>query len=63
MTLTINQDSDCCAPNDLGNELEIECPDGGGGKYLAIEGRWAMDSEDEIDELANMLKEFLRKSQ
>ena len=60
--ITISQESDCCADDSLGNTLEIETPDEGGGKYITISGRWAMDNESEIDELANTLKEILRKS-
>lgn len=60
--VVISQESDCCAPQDIGNELEIETHDGGAGKYLVLSGRWAMDDEHEINSLANMLKEILRKA-
>lgn len=62
LKITIGQDSDCCADDELGNTLEIETPDGGGGKYITIKGRWAMDDENEIDALADMLKDVLRRA-
>ena len=59
MNLTISQKADCCAPTDLENYLEVTTPDGGGGKYLVISGRWAMDDASDVDSLANFLKGVL----
>jgi len=61
--MTIGQDSDCCADDDLGNTLEIETPDGGNGKYITIKGRWAMDDEHEINALADLLKDVLQRAE
>lgn len=62
LNIEIGQESDCCAEVQLGNSMKISILDGGGGKYIAIEGRWAMDGIKEIDELARLLKDAMAMS-
>lgn len=62
--LVVSQEADCCADSSKDNALTLTTPDGGGGSYLVLEGRWAMDSQSEIDALATLLRwtlEFSRR--
>jgi hypothetical protein len=51
------QESDCCDPDNLGQNIIVTVDDGGGGPFVIIQtDRWAMD---DIDEFANQLKSIL----
>ena len=55
------QATDCCGSEDVENEITITAEDGGGGTYIVLSSpRWAMDSDDEIDELCKELKAMLK---
>ena len=59
LQLTLFQDVDCCAPKDAENTLSISSHDGGGGKYVVIQGRWALQSSEDVNQLSAILKEFV----
>jgi len=47
--LTYTQDNDCCDDGTVGQFIEIESHDGGGGKYFTIKTeRWAFESAVEL---------------
>ena len=53
------QDSDCCEVDPVGQVLEIETQDGGGGPYIVIKtDRWAIDV-DQFDNFSKILKNVL----
>lgn len=58
--IELSQKIDCCSSG-ISNELTVESMDGGGGNYVVIKGRWAMDNEKEVNELAKFIKAFLEK--
>jgi hypothetical protein len=60
IAVTLKQEEDCCCPTGELNRLEIKTQDGGGGKYVVIKGRWALDDESDIDELCASIKQVLR---
>lgn len=59
-SITYTQESDCCSPKDLGQQLVVKTQNGGGGSYLVIETeRWAIDKV-EIDKFCKALKDLLK---
>lgn len=62
VSITIMQEEDSCSPKESGNILYVSTPNAGGGNYIVIEGRWAMDNEKEINELAAMLIDLMRRA-
>jgi hypothetical protein len=59
VTLHYSQETDSCGEGDLGQELEIEVCDAGGGHYLVLRtARWAIEP-DGIDDLADALRRAL----
>ena len=55
----LNQDSDSCEREDLGQTLKVSTDDAGGGSFIILKTeRWAIDS-DCIDKFAAMLKEVV----
>lgn len=57
--VTISQDEDCCS--DEPNLIEVSTPDGGGGKYLVMSGKWTFDGNKDIDEFCAFLKDIVEK--
>ena len=58
--IMLTQEADCCADANVDTSIKAEIHDGGAGKYLVINGRWAMDGESEIQAFADTLKAFLK---
>lgn len=59
---TYTQDSDCCDPDQLGQQLIVRTHDGGGGWFLTVKTkRWALSDDAEIDAFAAMLKAVLAR--
>lgn len=59
-SITYTQESDCCSPKDLGQQLVVKTQDGGGGSYIVLETeRWAIDKTD-IDKFSQALKDLLK---
>lgn len=47
--LTYTQDNDCCDEGTMGQVIEIESHDGGGGKYFTIKtDRWSFDDAKQL---------------
>jgi len=58
---TFIQPSDSCSDQDVHQTLVIEATDAGGGTFVVLTTeRWAMDTEDQIDELCVELKAMLK---
>ncbi len=56
------QDNDGCDGNDLGQDIEIEVCDGGGGMYFVIKTkRWAVDDPSHLYELMQRVKDMVGK--
>jgi len=59
-SLLFSQNSDCCAPSDLGSDIKISMIDAGGGHYTVIETeRWAMDKPEDLIKLLEYAKTCL----
>lgn len=58
------QEPHCCLMESEGDPLlRAELRDGGGGEFLVLSAhQWALDSDDEIDMLANELKAMLEEA-
>ena len=53
------QESDSCASNDMGQDIEISTQDAGGGIYYIIKTeRWAFEN---VKELADLVKDFQKR--
>jgi len=62
MRVVYAQKSDSCDPTDLGQDLEIETADAGGGPYLILKtDRWAMDLETAEAMFAAIIKDFKKR--
>jgi len=64
--ICITQEPDSCTSDDDLTEysfaFEMKTDNAGGGNFMVIRtDRWAIDDESQIDDLCNLMKEFLRK--
>lgn len=61
LSITFEQESDSCDPQDLGQTLKISTEYAGEGKYLVIETqRWAIDNNEELIEYLTKAREVLK---
>lgn len=62
MSVSLHQDSDCCADDQCGQSLTLRIADGGGGPYLVLETeRWAVDSANDLYELLIQFESAYRR--
>ena len=62
MRVVYAQNSDSCDPNNLGQDLEIETADAGGGPYLVIRTeRWAMELGEAEAMLTAIIRDFKKR--
>lgn len=62
MTVVLQQEADCCHDKTGDNSLSIELLDGGGGFYVAIEGRWAFNDAAEIKAFTKSICDLLHEA-